>query len=135
MKGDRGPPGPSGFGNGGFMDLFKNQDQKNQIPSATPSPLTPPDLSEEAHKYRQSQEQGEVPFLSSEYEDSDYYEDYETEEGGEIYEDYETDENNDNLDDKGEKGKLTQSCFELRVAHTRRLASPLGSHTRSHPPG
>ena len=100
MKGDRGPAGP-GFGNG-FMDLFKNQDQKNQIPSATPSPLTPPDLSEEAHKYRQSQEQGEVPFLSSEYEDSDYYED---EEGGEIYEDYETeDENNngfnDNLDDK-----------------------------------
>ena len=44
-------------------------------------------------------------------------------------------EEDDNLDEKDVKGKLTQSCFELRVAHTRRLASPLGSHTRSHPPG
>ena len=46
------------------MDIFRNQDQNQKLPSATPSPLTPPDLSEEAHKYRQSQEQGEIPFLA-----------------------------------------------------------------------
>ena len=38
-------------------------------------------------------------------------------------------EENENLD---EREKLTQSCFELRAAHTRRLASPLGSHTHPH---
>merc|ERR1712048_1119535 len=97
MKGDRGPPGPPGPPGKGFMDIFRNQDQNHKLPSATPSPLTPPDLSEEAHKYRQSQEQGEIPFLaydSDSYDDDEYYE-----EGGEIYDDYETNENeavNDN---------------------------------------
>ena len=43
--------------------------------------------------------------------------------------DGDVDEDDDNVDDTYEK--LTQSCFELRVAHTRRLASPLGP-TRAH---
>ena len=65
--GSRGPPGPPGSPgqNGAFMDIFRGTPRPSggQI-SVTPSPLTPPDLSEEAHKYRQSQEQGEIPFLN-----------------------------------------------------------------------
>ena len=101
MKGDRGPPGPPGKG---FMDLFQNQNQNTRIPSATPSPLTPPDLSEEAHKYRQSQEQGEVPFLAYDDPEDDYYE-----EGGEIYEDYEDDidDSDDLFDDTDDKANIS----------------------------
>ena len=91
MTGERGPPGPPGQG---FMDIFRPKDnnQKSPKPSksnqitVTPSPLTPPDLSEEAHKYRQSQEQGEIPFLSEEtdYDDSNYDEpNYDLDQGGE----------------------------------------------------
>ena len=65
--GSRGPPGPPGSPgqNGAFMDIFRGTARPSvgEI-SVTPSPLTPPDLSEEAHKYRQSQEQGEIPFLN-----------------------------------------------------------------------
>ena len=94
MRGNRGPPGPPGPPGKGFMDIFRNQDQNQKLPSATPSPLTPPDLSEEAHKYRQSQEQGEIPFLAY---DSDSYDEY-YEEGGEVYDDYITNEDNEDYE-------------------------------------
>ena len=72
-EGPRGPPGPPGIPGqkGGFMNIFRGtaRPSGSQI-SVTPSPLTPPDLSEEAHKYRQSQEQGEIPFLN--YDEDDY---------------------------------------------------------------
>lgn len=79
-KGDPGPAGPQGAPGkpgptvGTFMDIFhgKKNNEQNTI-KVTPSPLTPPDLSEESNKYKTSQEHGEIPFLETS-DDYDYEE-------------------------------------------------------------